>query len=607
MPHRSAFALLICACLVAAGCTADPAEDEGAESAESAESAAATSAPVAPELVQPAAGTTVVPGAGASELAIATSEALFASAPVVVLAPADDVGAQARAASIAVQLGVPMLLAETAAEAAGRASTSPSPSGSSTAGESATAGSGGASPDSAATGAMRAELERLGASTVLDVGGASESLALGDDVTVVAATGDADLSAVTGLDPGAQELVGAGDLVAAVAAIDPATPTMLTVADGPDTGTPSPDESTDESAGELAGGGALPALAAAPPLDDVLVLAFPDVKWLAAAATARAAGAQVEVVASGDPRSDPAIVAALAERQPGAVLGLGPAFGTPQSLAYRVDVAATGVELPGGGQVLFPGRRMVALYGNPTTSSLGVLGEQPLDEAIARAQRTAAEYDGLWGDEPVVPAFELITTVASAVAGPDGNYSTEMEIDELRPYVDAAREAGVYVVLDLQPGRTDFLTQAKIYEELLAEPHVGLALDPEWRLEPGEVHLVQIGSVSVDEVNAVVTWLADLTRERQLPQKLLILHQFRLDMIEGRERVDTSRDELAVLIHADGNGPPGSKHATYGALTAAPPPNIWWGWKNFYDEDSPTFTPAETAAVEPSPVFVSYQ
>ena len=70
--------------------------------------------------------------------------------------------------------------------------------------------------------------------------------------------------------------------------------------------------------------------------------------------------------------------------------------------------------------------------------------------------------------------------------------------------MDAAREAGVYVMLDLQPGRTDFLTQAKRYEELLAQPHVGLALDPEWRLGPQQLHLEQIGSVGIDEVNSVV-------------------------------------------------------------------------------------------------------
>jgi hypothetical protein len=35
---------------------------------------------------------------------------------------------------------------------------------------------------------------------------------------------------------------------------------------------------------------------------------------------------------------------------------------------------------------------------------------------------------------------------------------------------------------------------------------------------------------------------------------------------------------------------------------------VWrWGWKNFYDEDTPTATPEETLAVETEPVFISYQ
>jgi hypothetical protein len=68
------------------------------------------------------------------------------------------------------------------------------------------------------------------------------------------------------------------------------------------------------------------------------------------------------------------------------------------------------------------------------------------------------------------------------------------------------------VILDLQPGRTDFLTQAMIYEEFLRLPHVGLALDPEWRLEPNQVHLRQIGSVDAAEINQVGNWLASLVR-----------------------------------------------------------------------------------------------
>ncbi len=50
------------------------------------------------------------------------------------------------------------------------------------------------------------------------------------------------------------------------------------------------------------------------------------------------------------------------------------------------------VELPGGGRVLFPGRRLVALYGHPGAPSLGVLGEQGVAAAVGRAERVARPY-----------------------------------------------------------------------------------------------------------------------------------------------------------------------------------------------------------------------
>jgi hypothetical protein len=162
-------------------------------------------------------------------------------------------------------------------------------------------------------------------------------------------------------------------------------------------------------------------------------------------------------------------------------------------------------------------------------------------------------------------------------------------------------------VLDLQPGYDDFLTQAKLYEELLALPHVGLALDPEWRLKPGERHMRQIGRVSADEVNSVVTWLADLTRDRRLPQKMLLLHQFKTFMLEDRDRIDLSRDELSVVTQMDGHGLPGTKQETWDVLRPGTREGMRWGWKNFYDEDDPMLTPAQTLAVQPTPVFVSYQ
>ncbi|WP_312857697.1 hypothetical protein [Brachybacterium aquaticum] len=289
------------------------------------------------------------------------------------------------------------------------------------------------------------------------------------------------------------------------------------------------------------------------------------------------------------------------------VLALGDTFGGSDVFPSVVSrVTTTTSELPGGGITAFPGRRMIAAYGTPHTPSLGILGEQGLEETIERVKQMAADYEE-FSDEQVIPAFEIITTVASAAAGADGDYSTELGIDGLREWVDAAGEAGVYVVLDLQPGTTHFLDQAKKYEELLLNPHVGLALDPEWRLKPGQRHMVQIGSVPAAEINEVITWLADLTAQNGLPQKVLILHQFNLRMISDRQDVDTSRPELAITLHADGHGNPGDKMATWEALQRDLPGGIFMAWKNFIDEDTPMFTPEETYALEPRPWFVSYQ
>jgi hypothetical protein len=180
-------------------------------------------------------------------------------------------------------------------------------------------------------------------------------------------------------------------------------------------------------------------------------------------------------------------------------------------------------------------------------------------------------------------------------------------VADLRRVVDAAGDAGIYVLLDLQPGQTDFLTQAMRYRSLLTRPHVGLALDPEWRLGPQERHLEQIGAVGISEINRVIGWLADLTEHRRLPQKMVLLHQFRLSMLPDRAQLDTSRGALAYVIQMDGQGSQDQKLETWSNVIADPPAGAWFGWKNFYDEDQPMRSPAQTMVLEPRPVFVSHQ
>lgn len=519
----------------------------------------------------PDAALTVVAEATDREASVATSRELFDASPVVVVAPSGDADAQELAARAAIGLGVPLLLGSGRGDST--ATTAPTT----------------APP---ADRALSAELKRLGVSSAVVVGGvaplAEEAPNSGVTVERVRAKAAA-VAEATG--------VRVGKATAADPAGFPAGIAGLEAAKG--SGSQSP----------AAGADAVPRPKRAKPLTDTVAIAIDGVEQLASLATARAAGVPVHLLPAGsaNPQATASVIDALHASATAKTLAIGAAFGAETALEWKVRSARNGVQLPGGGQLLFAQRQFVALYGTPSTGVLGVLGEQDSARAVERARSVAAPYAALT-DETVVPMFEIIATVAAAGPGKDGNFSNELSVDGLRPWVDAAAAAGLYVVIDLQPGRTDFLTQAQQYQSLLELPNVGLALDPEWRLAPGQVPLRQIGSVSAAEVNSVTTWLADLTNAKGLPQKMLVLHQFRPAMISDRATLDLSRPEVAVLIHADGQGSQGAKQATWANLHRDAPAGVHWGWKNFYDEDLPMLTPEQTVSgVSPVPDLITYQ
>lgn len=331
------------------------------------------------------------------------------------------------------------------------------------------------------------------------------------------------------------------------------------------------------------------------------LILWPDDESAAVNHLVALSGSTVRPAPAGDPRTDGELIEAVSGSESAII-----AFGGAE-LEYPLSAIAAGAEQLWGGYLLLPNRHYIALYGHPSGPGLGLLGEQGPAESVERVQNLVAEYEAV-GEGQFVPMFEIIATVASSEIGPDGDYSEETPIETLRPLVDTAREANIAVVLDLQPGRDNFLNQAREYEELLLEPHVGLALDPEWRLGPDEVHLRQIGSVDAAEVNEVSAWLAALTRENNLPQKMFVLHQFQPRMIANREILNTTHPELSTVIHVDGQGPPGAKIGTWNYIRENAPENVFWGWKNFIDEDEPMLTPQQTwQQVSPIPDLVTYQ
>src|SRR5690606_27071579 len=236
----------------------------------------------------------------------------------------------------------------------------------------------------------------------------------------------------------------------------------------------------------------------------------------------------------------------------------------------------------------------VALYGFPGSQVLGVLGEQDADAAVGRAQEVARPYEQF--GRRVVPTFEILASVASFEAGADGDFSNEYGLSRFQAHLDAAAAAGFHVVFDLQTGRARFPDQAREYEALWRFPHTSMALDPEWRVGPTERPGGGfIGSVDAAEVNETIDYIDALIRQHQLPPKMCIVHQFTSSMITNKEQI-RGTEHVQVVIQMDGFGTLELKRGSWARTVADLPAGAFTGWKNFYDEDQPTPSPAETMA-----------
>lgn len=270
--------------------------------------------------------------------------------------------------------------------------------------------------------------------------------------------------------------------------------------------------------------------------------------------------------------------------------------------AQQAVVAVAGTESVQANRTVGGRRIQVAYYGTAGTGSLGVLGEAS-PKQITRRLREAARPFGRTGRKVQI-VYELIVTVADGSAGSDGDYSHDIARAAVKKYVRAARRNDALLVLDLQPGRSTFPTVAKRWGWALRKPYVGLALDPEWRMEPGEVPGQTVGSVSAREVNETSSWLARLTRRRDMRQKVFIVHQFRTDMVTHISRIKDRRG-LSMTQHVDGFGSQSQKLATYHHVERHKQFDM--GFKLFYDEDSDLFRPREVLRLKPRVAYVSYQ
>jgi len=254
---------------------------------------------------------------------------------------------------------------------------------------------------------------------------------------------------------------------------------------------------------------------------------------------------------------------------------------------------------------ILPHRRIIAFYGTPRSTRMGILGQIPPAEMFKKLEAQAAAYTKADPKTPAQPALELIATVAQADAGRDGMYRARMSDSTLERVYQWAHSRGWILVLDVQIGRSTVAKEIEVYRKFLERPDVHLALDPEFAMKKDQVPGKKIGTLDADDINYASAWLARIVDEKQLPPKILIVHRFTRPMVTNHTSIVLD-PRVQIVMHMDGFGPPQMKLASHKAYIEKEPVQ-WVGFKLFYKNDKPIMTPEQVTKIQPVPLFISYQ
>jgi hypothetical protein len=249
--------------------------------------------------------------------------------------------------------------------------------------------------------------------------------------------------------------------------------------------------------------------------------------------------------------------------------------------------------------------RLVTYYGTPLSGYMGILGELPPEQMMRQLKKQTRAYSAADPERPAVPTIELIASVAQRNPGPDGLYLQATPEKEIRRYARLAKENDALLLLDIQLGRDQIMNEVRRLEPFLKQEHVHLAIDTEYSVNAGQVPGVDLGTVSGYEVQQAVRYMDRLVEKEDIPDKLVVVHQFETGIVYGKQNIQPT-DDVQVSLNADGFGRAPNKLTKYDTLVRQQPIQ-YGGFKVFYRQDYPILSPDEVLQLEPAPAVVNYQ
>jgi hypothetical protein len=261
---------------------------------------------------------------------------------------------------------------------------------------------------------------------------------------------------------------------------------------------------------------------------------------------------------------------------------------------------------------ILPAKRIVAFYGNPLSKRMGILGELPPDQMLARFDSIVAQWRVADPTTPVQPALHLIVSVAQGLPGKDGMYRQRSDPGLIAKVYGWAQSKGALMFLDIQAGKSTIDSELPRLIPFLSRPDVHLGLDPEFYMHynrEGRTPGSKIGAMDARDVNFAIDQLAALVTKYHLPPKVLIVHRFTTNMLQHVDQIKVD-PRVQVVINMDGWGQPWLKFDTYARCEAAQPVQ-YTGFKLFFHNDTrkgdPLLAPREVLALRPRPIYIQYQ
>lgn len=253
-----------------------------------------------------------------------------------------------------------------------------------------------------------------------------------------------------------------------------------------------------------------------------------------------------------------------------------------------------------GSRTLFPQNRVLTLYG--AAGGFGVLGRKSLRGAAKKLRKQLKPYRNL-SHKPVIGGFDLVAVIATSCQNRRDKCRTRVSDKVIRRYLKKIRGMNGRLVLDIQPARSNVISEISHLRNFIREPDVDVAIDAEWNVgkhgTPGQTQ----GSISAKKLNKASLEIQSIIRNQDLPQKLMIVHQFRKGSISKDGKVKR-RDDVDVTFNFDGIGSPSAKKAGYRQLSR---PRLFNGFSLFYKLDDEMMRPKGVLKLDPKPDYVMYQ